>query len=211
MDKTFKQKLEILPIKNIDHPVGNTKYYAAVHVKSLIAQADEEFQELLDKYSNLNDHYEKEVIKSSKLESQIANLKSQLQQQALPVVPEFVGEWIEHCKGMGYGLIAALTFKLSSTMHEELSAKILKWLGNEGNDETFALAFITGKYQVEKPQLFKLIFPNSTAVLQKDGELNSFADTVYKRYLMENAMTEQEIKSIDERYWQFAVLVEDGE
>lgn len=73
-------------------------------------------------------------------------------QQALPVVPEFVGEWIEHCKGMGYGLIAALTFKLSSTMHEELSAKILKWLGNEGNDETFALAFITGKYEVEKPQ-----------------------------------------------------------
>ncbi|WP_416432583.1 hypothetical protein QK910_07295 [Lactococcus cremoris] len=43
------------------------------------------------------------------------------QQQALPVVPECVAEWIEHCKGMGYGLIAALTFKLSSTMHEELS------------------------------------------------------------------------------------------
>ena len=79
-----------------------------------------------------------------------------LQQQALPVVPECVAEWIEHCKGMGYGLIAALTFKLSSTMHEELSAKILKWLGNERNDETFALAFITGKYQVEKPQLFYL-------------------------------------------------------
>lgn len=78
------------------------------------------------------------------------------EQQALPVVPECVGEWIEHCKGMGYSLIAALTFKLSSTMHEELSAKILKWLGNERNDETFALAFITGKYEVEKPQLFYL-------------------------------------------------------
>ncbi|RXS50813.1 DUF1642 domain-containing protein [Lactococcus lactis] len=59
--------------------------------------------------------------------------------------------------------------------------------------------------------MFKLIFPNSTTVLQKDGELNSFADTVYKRYLIENAMAEQEIKSIDERYWQFAVPVEDGE
>jgi hypothetical protein len=62
-----------------------------------------------------------------------------------------------------------------------------------------------------KAAAVKLIFPNSTAVLQKDGELNSFADTVYKRYLIENAMTEQEIKSIDERYWQFAVPVEDGE
>ncbi|WP_416432938.1 hypothetical protein QK910_12375 [Lactococcus cremoris] len=46
-------------------------------------------------------------------------------QQALPVVPECVAEWIEHCKGMGYGLIAALTFKLSSTMHEELSLTII--------------------------------------------------------------------------------------
>ena len=43
-----------------------TKYYAAVHVKTLIAQADEE----------------------------IANLKSQLQQQALPVVPDFIGKLI---------------------------------------------------------------------------------------------------------------------
>ncbi|MEG9210871.1 DUF1642 domain-containing protein, partial [Lactococcus lactis] len=57
----FEEKLEILPIKTIQHPVGDTKYYAAVHVKTLIAQADEE----------------------------IANLKSQLQQQALPVVPDF--------------------------------------------------------------------------------------------------------------------------
>ncbi|THA54533.1 DUF1642 domain-containing protein [Lactococcus lactis] len=92
------------------------------------------------------------------------------EQQALPVVPECVAEWIEHCKGMGYGLIAALTFKLSSTMYEELSAKILKWLGNEGNDETFALAFITGKYQVEKPQLFYLRDELTGQFLAKDNQ-----------------------------------------
>lgn len=115
-------------------------------------RSDEDFQTKeneLKRLRKLNHLYKK-------AQDEIAALKSQLQQQALPVVPECVGEWIEHCKGMGYGLIAALTFKLSSTMHEELSAKILKWLGNEGNDETFALAFITGKYEVEKPQLFYL-------------------------------------------------------
>jgi hypothetical protein len=89
-------------------------------------------------------------------QDEITSLESQLQQQAKQVVPEFVGEWIEHCKGMGYSLIGALTFKLSSTMHEELSAKILKWLEKEGNDETFTLAFITGEYEVEKPQKFYL-------------------------------------------------------
>ena len=92
----FEEKLEKLPIKNIEHPIGDTKYYAAVHVKTLIAQADEEYQELFDKYSNLNDSYEKEVIRSSKLESQIIDLKSQLQQQALPVVPEEVDKAIKY-------------------------------------------------------------------------------------------------------------------
>ena len=139
-------------------------------------------------------------------------------QQALPVVPECVAEWIEHCKGMGYGLIAALTFKLSSTMHEELSAKILKWLGNEGNDETFALAFITGKYEVEKPQLFYIDLPKVFGLSDStsDSTFVSKAESVIiseftkaKYYALK--LTEQEIKSIDERYWQFAVPVEDGE
>lgn len=167
--------------------------------------SDEEFQELLDKYSNLNDHYEKEVIRSSKLESQIANLKSQLQQQALPVVPECVGEWIEHCKGMGYGLIAALTFKLSSTMHEELSAKILKWLGNEGNDETFALAFITGKYEVEKPQLFYLKNKITGMYLSSDGK------DLYEHHKNHGfKFTQEDINSLDTGSYEL-VPVEDGE
>lgn len=141
----------------------------------------------------------------------IANTRPQ---QSLPVVPELVGEWIEHCKGMGYGLIAALTFKLSSTMHEELSAKILKWLDNEGNDETFALAFITGKYQVEKPQLFYIELPNVYGLKNKVSVSKVENVTIVefsngKNYALK--FTEQEIKSIDERYWQFAVPVEDGE
>ncbi|UMU18457.1 DUF1642 domain-containing protein [Lactococcus lactis] len=158
MDKTFKQKLEILPIKNIEHPVGNTKYYAAVHVKTLIAQADEEFQELLSKYSGLNDNYEKEVIRSSKLESQIIDLKSQLQQQALPVVPEYVAEWIDKNISVAHNaelmihniLICAIDNKNRYLFPLEVEKFVLK------NPITFLNAVITGKYEVEKPQLFYL-------------------------------------------------------
>lgn len=50
--------------------------------------SDEEFQELLDKYSNLNDNYEKEVIKSSKLESQITGLKEQKAILNIDIIPE---------------------------------------------------------------------------------------------------------------------------
>ena len=151
-------------------------------------------------------------------------------QQALPVVPECVAEYIERCKRSDCGLIWAIRPDRDANDNSE---EVYDWLFPNGvklpngmypnpyepdnlvrpdkeNQIKFVRAWLDG-YTVEKPQLFKLIFPNSTAVLQKDGELNSFADTVYKRYLIGNAMTEQEIKSIDERYWQFAMPVEDGE
>ena len=168
MDKTFKQRLEILPIKNIEHPVGNTKYYVAVHVKSLIAQADEEYQELFDKYSDLNDSYEKEVIRSSKLESQIIDLKSQLQQQALPVVPEFVAEFVsgdetelskadriayllKSVEGDNYYLEEYLTN--AGIISQEQGEHLYAWATNQTHETILEL---WNGYQVEKPQLFYL-------------------------------------------------------
>ncbi len=162
MDKTFKQRLEILPIKNIEHPVGNTKYYMAVHVKSLIAQADEEYQELFDKYSDLNDSYEKEVIRSSKLESQIIDLKSQLQQQALPVVPECVAGAIAWDEQMDNS-IAKILKDIFTASDKGLKEAGL-WVKN--NPEKYIIARNIG-YTVEKPQLFYL---KSKSLLENEGE-----------------------------------------
>ncbi|MDT2891629.1 DUF1642 domain-containing protein [Lactococcus lactis] len=128
----FEEKLEKLPIKTIQHPVGDTKYYKAVHVKTLIAQADEE----------------------------IATLKSQLQQQALPVVPECVAGAIESIPDH-YSVIEAIYLinaKVNALPEEnEDWLPVYNWLceGVE-NQDVFALAFITRKYQVEKPKLFYL-------------------------------------------------------
>lgn len=130
--------------------------------------SDEEFQakeKEIERLRKINHLYKKAKGNAERLavdrgerlnqaQDELASIESQLQQQTLPVVPSFVAEWIEHCKGMGYGLTASLTSKLSSTMHEELSNKILKWLGNEENDETFALAFITGNYEVEEKKFY---------------------------------------------------------
>lgn len=209
----FEEKLEKLPIKNIEHPIGDTKYYAAVHVKTLIAQADEEYQELFDKYSNLNDSYEKEVIRSSKLESQIIDVKSQLQQQALPVVPECVGELFNEYRLENIQRL--FEFGIDDIKSNKM-IKALMW--RDKHPDTFSLAFITGKYEVEKPQLFYIDLPkvfglsdstsDSTFVSKAEsGIISEF--TKGKDYALK--LTEQEIKSIDERYWQFAVPVEDGE
>lgn len=212
MDKTFKQKLEILPIKNIEHPVGNTKYYAAVHVKSLIAQADEEFQELLSKYSGLNDNYEKEVIRSSKLESQIIDLKSQLQQQALPVVPECVDIWIKKCQELNWMITDVLA---PESWSSDFAKDTENWLKkSKENFNLLALAFITGKYEVEKPQLFYLKNELTRQYLYRRDKV-SFGEQDYckdsdDKPLAYCLFTKAEIDSMDAGSYEL-VPVEDGE
>lgn len=184
---------------------GGPKKILIDHFKNW--HSDEEFQDMKAIEGSFALANKNLIDVNTKLAEEIANLKSQLQQQALPVVPERVADYISELKEKGFGIKFGLMCSTYDAAGEG-NAKAIHW--KDDNAEDFARAWLDG-YEVEKPQLFKLIFPNSTAVLQKDGELNSFADTVYKRYLIENAMTEQEIKSIDERYWQFAVPVEDGE
>ncbi|AXN65087.1 DUF1642 domain-containing protein [Lactococcus cremoris] len=169
--------------------------------------SDEEFQELFDKYSNLNDNYEKEVIKSSKLESQIIVLKSQLQQQALPVVPECVADAIAWDEQIDNSIAETLKDIFTSNDKDLIEAGL--WVKN--NPEKYIIARNIG-YTVEKPQLFYIDLPkvfglsDSTFVSKAEsGIISEF--TKGKDYALK--LTEQEIKSIDERYWQFAVPVEE--
>lgn len=193
---------------------------------------DEEFQELLSKYSNLNDNYEKEVIKSSKLETsnlklisegngllsdnatltkEIANLKSQLQQQDLPVVPECVAKILIQYKGSNqpvYGLLKALELSKGTDIYN--------WIFSEGNQDIFALAFITGKYQVEKPQLFYLKNKLTTSYLALDintGYYEHWGEEIIPKLLNKQgyklSFTQQEINSMETgSYEQIKVEVE---
>ncbi|WP_260318391.1 DUF1642 domain-containing protein [Lactococcus lactis] len=138
--------------------------------------------------------------------------KLKLQQQALPVVPECVAEFIEDCKKEGDCLFGV--FADATRVEHDMPDLVYFWLGDEGNnDELFARAWLDG-YTVEKPQLFYIALPkvyglsDSTFVSKAEsGIISEF--TKGKDYALK--LTEQEIKSIDERYWQFAVPVEDGE
>ncbi|MCT0445194.1 DUF1642 domain-containing protein [Lactococcus lactis] len=160
----FEEKLEILPIKTIQHPVGDTKYYAAVHVKTLIAQADEE----------------------------IANLKSQLQQQALPVVPERVAEWIEILKTKGLKPLKNPETYGETGFTEEKLQNIVFWISE--HQEDYMRAWLDG-YTVEKPQLFYLREKNTNYYLNKSK--NNGLELVPNPYFDEdNQFTKQEIGSM---------------
>ena len=145
------------------------------------------------------------------LESKLSNARPQ---QALPVVPECVADYISELKEKGHGI----QFGLMSSTYDaagEGNEKAIHW--KDDNAEDFARAWLDG-YTVEKPQLFYIELPkifglsdstsDSTFVSKAEsGIISEF--TKGKDYALK--LTEQEIKSIDERYWQFAVPVEDGE
>ena len=139
--------------------------------------------------------------------------KLKLKQQALPVVPECVAELFNEYRLENIQRL--FEFGIDDIKSNKM-IKALMW--RDKHPDTFSLAFITGKYEVEKPQLFYIDLPkvfglsdstsDSTFVSKAEsGIISEF--TKGKDYALK--LTEQEIKSIDERYWQFAVPVEDGE
>lgn len=182
--------------------------------------SDEEFQEILDKYSNLNDNYEKEVIRRSNLETsnlkliaegngllsdnatltkEVADLKFQLQQQALPVVPKDVTKWIEDLKSKGYGPLKnpGTYGDAISDLSDESLEKILTWISQ--HQEEFMRAWLDG-YTVEKPQLFYLKNKLTGAYLYYDEATKLYSDivgNVEDFFGTKTKFTQQEIDSME--------------
>ena len=146
--------------------------------------------------------------------------KLKLQQQALPVVPEFIGKLINTFGAPEDGKHINYTASYLEIQKE------LDWIDN--HQKTWLTALLIG-FRVEKPQLFEVKMPivywdddasqltNGFEFLRIDKETDEMDFVRFLSNILSNTkkytvhFTEQEIKSIDERYWQFAVPVEDGE
>lgn len=135
-------------------------------------------------------------------------LMKKIDEPQKPVVPKFVAEWIEYAKKKGDSL--AISFKPWNLYGVEYS-KADRWI--EDNQETFARAWIDG-YEIEKEPLYYVKLPvvyfnhwDLEAYLMKDDRGNiTIADN---NDFDDMKFTESEIKEIDERYWPFAVPVEE--
>ena len=130
--------------------------------------SDEEFQAEKDarkkEYEIHQDIYSKTSKKLNKAELEIANLKSQLQQQALPVVPDFIGKLINT-----FGAPEDGKYINYSASYLE-NQKELDWIDN--HQKTWLTALLIG-FTVEKPQLFYLRDDVTGQFLAKD---NRFKD-----------------------------------
>lgn len=120
------------------------------------------------------------------------SLAKQLDEPKKVVVPKFVAEWLELCKGLECTLYCSATSKLRDTMHIEKAKEVSDWLDTFENHELFAHAWLDG-YEVEKEQLYYVKLPGVGYLNNADGGIKH---------------TDKEIKAIDERYWPFAVKVD---
>ncbi|EAE5698736.1 DUF1642 domain-containing protein [Listeria monocytogenes] len=139
----------------------------------------------------------------------------------LIAVPRFAADWIKHCKQREYDLACLLDYEDS-----DMSAEMYEWLiSSADNQELLARAWLDG-YEVEKEPLYYVRLPLSTwnddaaelEVINMYVLLNVQSDetSITGSIINENKewrtkLTEAEIKGIPggERYWQFAVPVEE--
>ena len=140
-------------------------------------------------------------------------------QQALPVVPECVAEWIDKNISVAHNaelmihniLICAIDNKNRYLFPLEVEKFVLK------NPITFLNAIITGKYQVEKPQLFYLKNKLTTSYLALDintGYYEHWGEEIIPRLPDKQgykiSFTQQEIASMQTGSYEL-VPMEDGE
>lgn len=152
--------------------------------------SDEEFRKMVEIGGEFVLANENLIDVNTKLAEEIANLKSQLQQQALPVVPECVAEFIESYKDRRtiYGVFDKIS------KNRKTYSKLYEWVFEDENSQAiFALAFITGKYQVEKPQLFYLKNKMTSMYLAYDGMNDLYEAWETKAH----KFTQQEINSME--------------
>ncbi|WP_257875677.1 DUF1642 domain-containing protein, partial [Lactococcus lactis] len=96
------------------------------------------------------------VAEKEYLEKEITSLAPQLQHQALPVVPEFVAEWIEILKTKGLKPLKNPETYGETGFTEEKLQNIVFWISEYQED--YMRAWLDG-YEVEKPQLFYIDLP----------------------------------------------------
>ncbi|EAE5007451.1 TPA: DUF1642 domain-containing protein [Listeria monocytogenes] len=122
-------------------------------------------------------------------------------------VPQFAGDWISRCKQKGYDLFLSIDYDDSDMPYE-----MYNWLTfSDENQELFARAWLDG-YEVEKEPLYyvQLITIFLGYLNERNDGRRSLSDSV-QNDIFKTQFTEAEIKEMDERYWQFAVLVEEVE
>ncbi|EED2320928.1 DUF1642 domain-containing protein [Listeria monocytogenes] len=131
----------------------------------------------------------------------------------LPVIPKLAADAINTFKENEYDLAVAINYETyTDELVKELSLdrKMRGWLWETSNQELFARAWLDG-YEVEQEPLYYVKLGDSGLDYLNVDERTEKKHVSNKEQSpnFRVKFTEKEIKAIDERYWQFAVPVEE--
>ncbi|MBE8831274.1 DUF1642 domain-containing protein [Enterococcus hirae] len=155
-------------------------------------------------------YYEGMVMAYSQVVHMV-NTVLKLDEPQKPVVPQFVAEWFEDNK---HALDLAIFTKI-----RELDGKryphetdFENWLDNAENNPIENLIRMKDGYEVEKEPLYEVIIGDLYLIKKFNNRNDFYFDTSCSLCAWEKSayqLTEAEIKAIDERFWAFAVPVEE--
>lgn len=162
--------------------------------------SDEEFQiveEIGGSFALANKNL---IDANTKLTEEIADLKSRLQQQALPVVPECVAEWYEGCAPIPVETcITDFLFNYQKEKSVDDGTEFEQWFIRTDNSIEILMDMKRLGYEVEKPQLFYLKNKLTTSYLILDTSTGYFehwgSTEATGRY--KSSFTQQEIGSME--------------
>ncbi|HAP2560484.1 TPA: DUF1642 domain-containing protein [Listeria monocytogenes] len=123
-------------------------------------------------------------------------------------VPQFADDWIKHCKQSEYDLACLLDYEDS-----DMSAEMYEWLiSSADNQELLARAWLD-VYEVEQELLYYIkVIDSYFGYINLNLKTGAHTTSTNEEPVgFKTKFTEQEIKELDERYWQFRVPVEEAE
>lgn len=108
-------------------------------------------QELIERIEGLKNLFGN---KSEYIEiDSVIRLISELDEPEKVTIPQFVADWIKHCRGIGYSLHQSMTL-----VNENVEIK--KWFLFVDNQDLFARAWLDG-YEVEKEKWYRISMPKA--------------------------------------------------
>lgn len=142
-------------VKNIlarlrELPVHNRE----VWLKAIMGEFEQDFS-----HAKWREGYEQGKLEGAWVGNQLKDADKIRSELNKVQVPQFVADWIEHCRGLGYSLYQAMEL-----VHE--NAEIKKWFIFVDNQELFARAWLTD-YEAEKEPKYKVKLKNTNDYLNQ--------------------------------------------
>ncbi|MGE9790453.1 DUF1642 domain-containing protein [Enterococcus faecalis] len=169
-------------------------------------------QDLIEKYKkeyaeNIRAKNQAINDRRQELYSNIINDLKQVKEPKKVILPKTADDFIEESLGMGSDKVDIIS-SADSFSQEIPDDEFSLWF--KSNRDLFVNALANG-YEVEKEPLYHVLLSDKGATNTGYTFLN-LAGTIDFKICKEEVdmLTEQEIKAIDERYWPFAVKVEEA-